>query len=153
MQGVLSPAIGTLVDRLGPRRVILGGVVVLGLSSMLASRIDALWHLYLTTGVLTAIGVCAAGWIATAALLTQWFASRQATMMGLTFSGMGVGVLAIGPLAQWLISTHGWRDAYLVLGARHARVAGPARVDRRARRAAAGAARPRDERARATGRR
>jgi MFS family permease len=116
VQGLLSPAVGALVDRLGPRLVILGGAVVLGLSSVLASQIGSLWHLYLTTGVLTAVGVCAAGWIATAALLAQWFASRQATVMGLAFSGMGVGVLAVGPLAQWLISTHGWRNAYLALG-------------------------------------
>ena len=116
VQGVLSPVVGALVDRVGPRRVILGGAVMLGLSSALASQITALWHLYLTTGVLTALGVCAAGWIAMAALLAQWFASRQATMMGLAFSGMGVGVLTIGPLAQWLISTHGWREAYLWLG-------------------------------------
>jgi MFS family permease len=116
MQGVLSPVVGAVVDRVGPRRVILAGAVALGLSCLLASRITALWQLYLTTGVLTALGVCAAGWIATAALLAQWFASRQATMMGLAFSGMGVGVLAIGPLAQWLISTHGWRQAYVVLG-------------------------------------
>jgi MFS family permease len=116
MQGVLSPLVGALVDRLGPRRVILGGVVVMGLSFVLGSQITALWQLYVTTGILTALGVCAAGWIAVAALLAQWFVSRQATMMGLTFSGMGVGVLVIGPLAQWLISTHGWRNAYLVLG-------------------------------------
>ena len=37
-------------------------------------------------------------------------------MMGLAFSGMGVGVLVIGPLAQWLISSYGWRHAYLGLG-------------------------------------
>jgi MFS family permease len=116
VQGLLSPVVGGLVDRLGPRRVILGGAVALGFSSVLASQIGSLWHFYLTTGVLTAIGVCAAGWIATAALLAQWFASRQATMMGLAFSGMGVGVLTVGPLAQWLISTHGWRNAYLALG-------------------------------------
>ena len=116
VQGLLSPVVGAIVDRVGPRRVILGGAVVLGLSGVLASRITTLWHLYLTTGVLTAVAICAAGWIATAALLAQWFASRQATMMGLAFSGMGVGVLTVGPLAQWLISTHGWRNAYLVLG-------------------------------------
>jgi predicted MFS family arabinose efflux permease len=37
-------------------------------------------------------------------------------MMGLAFSGMGAGVLVIGPLAQWLIEGYGWRAAYLVLG-------------------------------------
>ena len=116
VQGLLSPAIGALVDRFGPRRLILWGAVVLGVSSVLASRITAVWHLYLVTGVLTAAAISAVGWVPSAALVAQWFATRQATMMGLAFSGMGVGVLAIGPLAQWLISTGGWRDAYLVLG-------------------------------------
>lgn len=41
-QGVLSPVVGTLVDRLGPRRVMLGGACVLGVGCMLSSRIDSL---------------------------------------------------------------------------------------------------------------
>ena len=39
-----------------------------------------------------------------------------ASMMGIAFSGMGVGVLTVGPLSQALISSHGWRGAYLALG-------------------------------------
>jgi MFS family permease len=116
VQGVLSPAIGTLTDRLGPRRVILSGVALLGVSCLLGSRISALWHLYLVVGVLMAAGVCAVGFVPSGALVAQWFAHRQASMMGIVFSGMGVGVLTIGPLAQWLISTRGWRDAYAALG-------------------------------------
>jgi MFS family permease len=116
IQGLLSPAIGALVDRFGPRRLILWGVVVLGVSSMLGSRITTVWHLYVVTGVLVAAAISAVGWVPSAALVARWFATRQATMMGIAFSGMGVGVLTIGPLAQWLISTYGWRDAYLWLG-------------------------------------
>jgi MFS family permease len=116
VQGVLSPVVGALVDRVGARRVILAGTVVLGVACLLGSQITALWHLYLVTGVLTAASVCAVGSVPIGALVAQWFAFRQASMMGVVFSGMGVGVLTVGPLAQWLISTHGWRSAYMILG-------------------------------------
>ena len=116
VQGVLSPVVGTLVDRLGPRRVMLFGAGLLGCACVLASRIDSLWALYAVMGVLVAAGVCAVSWIPSGVLITRWFAERRGSMMGLAFSGMGAGVLAIGPLAQWLIAGHGWRAAYLVLG-------------------------------------
>src|SRR5207247_5806908 len=61
-------------------------------------------------------GVCAVSWIPSGALIARWFAERRGSMMGLAFSGMGAGVLVIGPLAQWLITGYGWRAAYLVLG-------------------------------------
>jgi len=113
---VLSPVVGMLVDRLGPRRVMLGGACLLGGASVLSSRIGSLWSLYAVTGVLAAAGVCAVSWIPSGALIARWFAERRGSMMGLAFSGMGAGVLAIGPLAQWLIVGYGWRAAYLVLG-------------------------------------
>jgi MFS family permease len=117
VQGLLSPVVGTLVDRLGPRRVILSGTFVLGGACLLASRVGSLWSLYLITGVLAAAGVCAVSWVPSGALIARWFAERRGSMMGIAFSGMGAGVLVMGPLAQWLIDGYGWRTAYLVLGA------------------------------------
>jgi MFS family permease len=116
VQGMLSPVVGILVDRLGPRRVMLGGAALLGGACALSSQIGSLWSLYAVTGVLAAAGVCAVSWIPSGALIARWFATRRSSMMGLAFSGMGAGVLAIGPLAQWLIAGYGWRAAYLVLG-------------------------------------
>jgi MFS family permease len=116
MQGMLSPVVGILVDRLGPRRVMLGGACLLGGACALSSQIGSLWSLYVITGVLAAAGACAVSWIPSGALIAQWFATRRSSMMGLAFSGMGAGVLVIGPLAQWLIAGHGWRAAYLALG-------------------------------------
>jgi MFS family permease len=116
IQGVLSPVIGMLVDRLGPRRVMLGGAAVLGVACVLASRIGSLWSLYAVVGVLAAIGLCAVSWVPSGTLIARWFAERRGSVLGLAFSGMGAGVLVMGPLAQWLITAHGWRAAYAILG-------------------------------------
>src|SRR5262245_59267667 len=116
-QGVLSPVVGALVDRFGPRRVMLLGAFVLGAACLLGSRVHSLWSLYLITGVLAAVGACALSWVPSGALIARWFHERRGSMMGIAFSGMGAGVLVMGPLTQWLIGTYGWRAAYLVLGA------------------------------------
>lgn len=117
VQGLLAPLVGVLVDRLGPRRVMIASAVALGASCLLASRIAAVWELYVVIGVVAAAGVCGLGWVPSGALVAQWFRDRRGSMMGLTFSGMGVGVLVMGPLAQSLISAYGWRHAYTILGA------------------------------------
>jgi len=116
VQGVLSPVVGTLVDRLGPRRVMLAGAGVLAVGCMLSSRIDSLWSLYLSVGVVAAAGACAVSWVPTGALIARWYPEGRGSAMGVAFSGMGAGVLTVGPLAQWLIAGSGWRAAYLVLG-------------------------------------
>src|SRR5256712_1739055 len=116
VQGALSPVVGILVDRLGPRRVMLGGACLLGAACVLSSRIGSLWSLYLIVGVLAATGLCAVSWVPSGTLIARWFTERRSSMLGLAFSGMGAGVLGIGPLAQWLITGHRWGPAYVVLG-------------------------------------
>lgn len=116
IQGVLSPGIGLLVDRIGARRVILVGAVLLSGALILASRIQSVWQLYLVIGVVAAAGVTAVGWVPCGALLAGWFSDQRGRVLGLAFSGMGVGVLVVGPLAQWLIDQVGWRQAYVILG-------------------------------------
>jgi MFS family permease len=89
---VLSPVVVTFVDRFGPRRVILSGTFVLGAACLLGSRVGSLWALYLITGVLSAVGVCAVSWVPSGALIARWFAERRGSMMGIAFSGTIVRV-------------------------------------------------------------
>jgi MFS family permease len=115
-QAALSPLAGILTDRLGARPVILGGVVFLCGASILAATVTAPWQLYLYTGVLGAIGVVGVGWIPLGALLSRRFSERRGRVIGTAFSGMGIGVMAMGPLAQALIARFGWRAASVTLG-------------------------------------
>lgn len=116
-QGLLAPATGALVDRVGPRPVVLAGAVLLASASLLAATIQAPWQLYLYTGVLGAMGLVALGWVPMGVLLSRWFSERRGRAVGIAFSGMGVGIFVIGPLAQWLIARSGWRVASATLGA------------------------------------
>ncbi|MBI1962535.1 MAG: MFS transporter, partial [Candidatus Rokubacteria bacterium] len=115
VQGLLAPVAGVLVDRVGPRRVIVGGVVLLSAAFVLGATVAAPWQLYLYTGVLGAAGLVALGWVPMGVLVSRWFAERRGRAAGVAFSGMGAGVFAVGPLAQWLIGALGWRAASALL--------------------------------------
>ena len=116
LQGLLSPVAGILVDRFGPRRVILSGAVLLSAASILTATIRSAWELYVYTGLLGAIGLVGLGPVPMGVLLARWFSARRGRAVGIAFSGMGFGVFVTGPLAQWLIASMGWRVASAVLG-------------------------------------
>ncbi len=117
VQAALSPVAGILVDRIGTRPVILAGVVMLTAASVLMGFVHAPWQLYACTGVLGATGVVSLGWVPMGALLSRQFSENRGRKIATAFSGMGVGVFAMGPATQWLIAHLGWRIATMVLGA------------------------------------
>jgi MFS family permease len=116
LQGLLSPVAGILVDRFGPRPVILGGAVLLSAASILTATTRSAFELYLYTGLLGAVGLVGLGPVPMGVLLSRWFSARRGRAVGIAFSGMGFGVFVMGPLAQWLIASMGWRVASAVLG-------------------------------------
>jgi len=116
VQGLLAPVAGILVDRFGPRRVILTGAVLLSGASLLGATIHSAWELYLYTGALGAAGLVGLGPVPMGVLISRWFSERRGRAVGVAFSGMGFGVFVMGPLAQWLIAVAGWRVASAVLG-------------------------------------
>jgi MFS family permease len=116
LQGLLSPVAGILVDRFGPRRIILSGAVLLSAASILTATTRSASELYLYTGLLGAIGLVGLGPVPMGVLLARWFSARRGRAVGIAFSGMGFGVFVTGPLAQWLIASMGWRVASAVLG-------------------------------------
>jgi MFS family permease len=114
--GAAGPLAGGLADRWGPRRVILGSLLLLGVGAVGAAFIQNLWHVYLTTGLLIALGAGGLSIPTGSTVAARWFEKRRGVAIGLTAGGMSAGQLVVIPLAMALIIWFGWRASYLWLG-------------------------------------
>jgi MFS family permease len=110
--GVVS---GFVSDRLGTRRVVLVGAMLLGLGLVLSSYVQHVWQLYVTFGLLVGAGV-SAFYVPLTVLAIKWFEGRRGMAASVVSAGNGLGILALAPLTRWLINEFDWRVAFLVLG-------------------------------------
>ena len=116
VHGLSSPPLGWLADRLGPRRVFIGGGTVLALALIIDGAITRPLHLYLAFGLLTSLGVTATALVPSVVLIRGWFPRRFGTALGVASAGIGVGIFAVVPFCQAMIDTVGWRWAFRILG-------------------------------------
>jgi MFS family permease len=110
---VLGPVTGHLSDRFGPRVVVAGGALVMGLGLALTSMIDRLWLGYLTYGIGVGVGVACA-YVPMVAVVGGWFLRRRNTALGIAVAGIGFGTVCGAPIAAALIAPLGWRATYVV---------------------------------------
>lgn len=112
-----SPAIGHLLDRYPPRRIILPAIVLFsgGVASLafLRGHIAQFYLSYLLLGI---VGNATAQ-LAYSRAVSTWFVARRGLAFALTLTGTGVGSILLPLFAQYVIQTYGWRAAYLGLGA------------------------------------
>jgi MFS family permease len=116
VSALLSPCVGRLMDRCGPRVVIETGVGLMAAGLLLAPLVRQPWHLYATLGVLVGSGTNCLGYTAQALFLPHWFVRRRGLAMSLAFSGVGVGAILVLPWLHALIGRAGWRTACWALG-------------------------------------
>ena len=114
--GVVSPLIGRLLDRFGPRRIILPCMTVYCCAIFsLALLHSGVWQFYLTCIVLGLVGNGAAH-LAFSRSISSWFQRRLGTALAFVMVGAGLGALILPVVAQAIISRSGWRAAYFSLG-------------------------------------
>ncbi|HET9492472.1 MAG TPA: MFS transporter [Methylomirabilota bacterium] len=114
--GAVGPWVGRLADVWGPRRVIVLGLFVLGVGSISSAFVQQLWHVYLTAGVLMALGAGGVAMTTGSTVVSRWFESRRGLAMGVAAGGMSAGQLVVIPLATALTVFFGWRSSFLWLG-------------------------------------
>lgn len=112
--GLLAPIIGLLVDRLGPRRLIFVGSILVCLGFLLLSRVSSLAMFY-GSFVLIAIGMSTCTGTVLMTAVANWFRRKAGMVMGIVASGFGLGGLIV-PVVTSLIDLLKWRMAILTVG-------------------------------------
>lgn len=112
-----APIFGLLLDKYGPKPLMLFGTILTAISYYLVSTANSLWELYFYYGVLGGLAFNPLGMMLGNAMIVLWFKSKRGAAMGLAQSGMGLGGMIFTPLAGFLLSIYGWRGSYIALAA------------------------------------
>jgi MFS family permease len=135
---------GALLDRFGPRPVVMSGAIGLCVSLALASRARNLFEFQVLYGVLFG-GMIGAIIAPMMALVTGWFDTQRSLAVSLVSAGMGMAPMTVSPFAAWLISRYDWRTSELVIAVLALALMVPAALLARPAPAAAGDAEPRPD--------
>ena len=121
--GLLGPLEGLLIDRLGPRRMVLVGCLILGGGFLLFSQVRELWQLYLVFIVMS-LGAALGTWLPMMTVMNSWFIRKRTLAMSIVQEGFAVGGVVVPPLMAWSIGgtavedpeRYGWRATAAAIG-------------------------------------
>ena len=117
--GIMGPIEGYLTDKLGARRMILLGLLILGGGFILFSQIHALWIFYVAYMVM-ALGQGLGSWLPMMTTINNWFSRQRAKAVGWASVGSRLGALLLVPAIAWAIDPEynrvGWSLTALILG-------------------------------------
>ncbi|HVH80897.1 MAG TPA: MFS transporter, partial [Stellaceae bacterium] len=116
VSAVITPFVGRMIDRRGPRIVVESGILVMGAGLLLATLAREPWQLYLTLGAMCGGGVNCFTYVTHSTFLPNWFVRRRGLAISIAFSGVGFGSITILPWLQSRIESGGWRSGCLMLG-------------------------------------
>jgi MFS family permease len=106
---------GWIVDRFGPRRLMLAGIAMAGLALFGLSAMTSLWMFYFFY-LFNALGYVCAGPLPCQVLLSRWFDRSRGKAMGFAYLGIGIGGAVVPLLAHWLTQRLGWHGALRAIG-------------------------------------
>ncbi len=112
--GFLDPVVGFLVDKIGPRKLMLFGWGIVGLGFLLMSRMNSLWQFY-GAFLLVATGMCFGSFVVMVTAIAHWFHKKRSRALALIYVGMGASGI-IAPLLALSINQFGWRTTLVIIG-------------------------------------
>lgn len=113
----VAPLVGALVDRRGPRQIMVFGAIVAGACYLLMGHIQEPWQFYLLYTVGFALGLNEIGTLVTSIVVSKWFVRMRGRALAFTSMGNQVGAISLAPLTAVTVDTLGWRATWGLLGA------------------------------------
>ena len=117
--GILGPIEGWLVDRLGTRRMVLIGLIIMGGGFLFMSQVRFLWMFYVAF-LIMALGQGIGGWLPLNAMLNNWFNRNRSKAMGWSASVAKFGALWLIPVIAWAVDPQddnlGWSLTAIIIG-------------------------------------
>ena len=111
-----APLMGGLLDRFGPRWLFPAAAALVGVAWLACGTLHTLGQFILFYGVVSALGQTALS--LAMVVVSRWFQhTHRGRAIGLADVGTGFGHVVFVPGAAWLITTIGWRWAFMVVGA------------------------------------
>lgn len=113
--GMFAFFAGWVIDRFGPRRIMLTGIIMGGLALIGLSRVTSLWQYYFFY-LFYAIGYMCGGPLPNQVLISRWFTTARGKAMGIAYLGIGIGGMLVPQIAKKLNLVFGWHQAMMLLG-------------------------------------
>ena len=112
---IFGLGVGWVVDKYGPRRMMLAGILMAGTALIGLSYATTLWMFYLFY-LFNALGYVCGGPLPNQVLISRWFKESRGKAMGFAYVGIGVGGAIVPLLAHGLIDGYGWQAALRIIG-------------------------------------
>ncbi len=114
--GLEGPIIGWLIDKFGPRKLMIFSAVFVGIGFVLLSRLNSLVMFYILFIFVLAVGYNSGFGRATMVAVANWFIRKRSRAFAIYSLGAGIGGAVIVPILGWLIGNYGWRTTALMAG-------------------------------------
>ena len=111
---LLGFAAGWIVDRFGPRRLMIAGILMAGIALFGLGSIDTLTGFYIFY-LFNAVGYLCGGPLPNQVLLSRWFTAARGRAMGFAYLGIGLGGALVPLVAVRLVQAFGWHDTLRIL--------------------------------------
>ena len=113
--GIAAPLSGFLIDRFGPRKVMIGSLSLLIVGVSGTMMMTQFWQFFLVWGVIVGLGAGGVGSVLTATVGNRWFVAKRGLALGILGSASSTGQIIFLPLFMAMITYAGWRLGSMAL--------------------------------------